>query len=202
MAVDSVTFTGTPAPADAPAPEAKPEGGELLAGKYKTTEDLVKGYQELQAEYSRVKGATPSPEAKPSGTAAPEAPQPETKPEAKPEALPDEFVEAAGGAATLTQMVAWGVNGLSAADKALINAGMAAGGEAAKAAAESFKSKYEAALGKDPQLIPGSSAPNVSSGYESVPQMLEAMRDPRYQKDPAYRKSVEAKIAAMKSEVY
>lgn len=199
--MDSVTFTGTPAP-ETPAP--KPEEG-LLAGKYKTTEDLVKGYQELQAEYSRVKGeAAAKPEAKPE--AAPEA-KPEAKPAAKPEAkpneeLPSEFVEAAGGAALLTQMVAWGVNGLSAADKALINAGMAAGGEAAKAAAESFKSKYEAALGKDPQLIQGSSAPSVGSGYESIPQMLEAMRDPRYQSDPAYRKTVEAKIAAMKPEVY
>ena len=45
------------------------------------------------------------------------------------------------------------------------------------------------------QMINGDSVETLSDVFESVAQVTEAMNDPRYDKDPAYRKQVEDKIA-------
>ena len=64
---EAITIKSDPAPAMAPDQEQAPEGdiqvqGEepLLAGKYKTVDDLVKGYKELESERNRPE---PEPEA-------------------------------------------------------------------------------------------------------------------------------------------
>lgn len=53
--------------------------------------------------------------------------------------------------------------------------------------------RYQQAMGRDPRLLGGSAA--ASSGYQSVAQLVEAMKDPRYEKDPAYRKEVQDRLA-------
>ena len=44
-------------------------------------------------------------------------------------------------------------------------------------------------------MISGDSMETESDVFESVHQVTEAMNDPRYAKDPAFRKRVEDKIA-------
>lgn len=63
-------------------------------------------------------------------------------------------------------------------------------------AVEGMKSRYEAANGKVPSLIQGSNTNQSPLGFKSVKEQVAATRDPRYKSDPAYRKSVEAKIMA------
>jgi predicted AlkP superfamily phosphohydrolase/phosphomutase len=62
-------------------------------------------------------------------------------------------------------------------------------------AIEALKSKYVAKTGSGSKVIVGDGAPPAAAGYESKAQMTSDMKDPRYAKDPAYRRAVERKIA-------
>jgi len=53
--------------------------------------------------------------------------------------------------------------------------------------------RYQQAMGRDPKLLGGGNA--GASGFQSVAQLVEAMKDPRYEKDPAYRREVEQRLA-------
>ncbi|MBX6334403.1 capsid assembly protein [Candidatus Saccharibacteria bacterium] len=53
--------------------------------------------------------------------------------------------------------------------------------------------RYQQEAGRDPKLIGGGNA--GESAFQSVAQLVEAMKDPRYEKDPAYRKQVEQRLA-------
>ena len=64
--------------------------------------------------------------------------------------------------------------------------------EATKMAVQGLFARYKAAVGEN-GLIMGGSSPS-GDVFESEAQMVEAMADPRYQKDPAYRDKVMAKI--------
>ena len=58
-----------------------------------------------------------------------------------------------------------------------------------------MKAAYEAAVGTDPQRrVEGDSGKATVQGYQSKREMIDAMRDPRYQKDPAYRADVARRI--------
>ena len=48
---------------------------------------------------------------------------------------------------------------------------------------------------KQPALFEGTSDAPPSEAFESVRQVTDAMQDPRYEKDPAYRKQVIDKLA-------
>lgn len=54
--------------------------------------------------------------------------------------------------------------------------------------------RYQSEMGKSPKLIGGQNA--GASAFQSVAQLVEAMKDPRYAKDPAYRRDIEQRLAA------
>jgi len=63
-------------------------------------------------------------------------------------------------------------------------------------AVRGLKAVYNEANPADPNLVTGESGKVAAGGsFESSAQMTEAMRDPRYATDPAYRKEVEQKLA-------
>jgi hypothetical protein len=65
--------------------------------------------------------------------------------------------------------------------------------ETAKFAVQGLMSKA-GANPKQPSLFEGTSDVISKDAFASVSQVTEAMNDPRYAKDPAYRKLVEDKI--------
>lgn len=65
----------------------------------------------------------------------------------------------------------------------------------AKLAIAGLHAKYVAAEGREPKLISGRPASKSSDKFESTAQLVEAMKDPRYAADPAYRKKIETKLA-------
>jgi hypothetical protein len=68
--------------------------------------------------------------------------------------------------------------------------------EAAVIAVRGLRAAYESAMGRDPSLVTGDGNLNPAlPGYESRAQMTADMRDPKYKVDPAFRKTVEQKIA-------
>lgn len=67
--------------------------------------------------------------------------------------------------------------------------------EVAKLALRGLAAKYQAAVGRTPNLVGGEPA-GASTGFKSQSEVIQAMRDPRYSKDPAYRAEVEAKLGS------
>ncbi|MET3601129.1 capsid assembly protein [Martelella mangrovi] len=67
--------------------------------------------------------------------------------------------------------------------------------EALRLAVQGMASRYQAANGSEPQLVGGESAGHAE-GFGSKQEVIEAMKDPRYRKDPAYQKQVYEKLRA------
>jgi hypothetical protein len=64
-------------------------------------------------------------------------------------------------------------------------------------AAKALKADYIDAVGSKPNMSVASDVSgsgNQGDKFESPQQLVQAMSDPRYEKDPAYRKSLEQKL--------
>lgn len=100
-----------------------------------------------------------------------------------------------GGREGYDQMAEWAKTAMGEEELAAYNNIMDSGNtDAMKFAVNSLKQRYEAAVGKDPKLLQGKSVASVEA-FESSAQVTQAMRDPRYKADPAYRAQVQAKLA-------
>jgi hypothetical protein len=110
-----------------------------------------------------------------------------------------EVKDSVGGEETYARIHQWAGTGLSEPEKIAYNRMFETHDlTVCKAAALSLKARYEAALGKDPALQVNGGVGGGNDGvwrFESAAQMVEAMRDPRYASDPAYRARVERKVA-------
>ena len=60
-------------------------------------------------------------------------------------------------------------------------------------------SQFASAGGKAPNLIQGNTSGSAVKPFNAAAQVTEAMRDPRYKNDPAYRKTVEDRLAVTSS---
>jgi hypothetical protein len=56
-------------------------------------------------------------------------------------------------------------------------------------------SQFTAAGGKTPQVVMGATQGASVKPFNSAAQVTEAMKDPRYKNDPAYRQNVEQRLA-------
>lgn len=105
----------------------------------------------------------------------------------------------AGGQEGYNEMVAWARENLSpteivAFDK-IANAGQK---EMLELAVTGMVSRWKSAEGSTPELMQGRAGAGRGSNrdvFESPQQVVEAMRDKRYGKDPAYTRTVEDKMA-------
>jgi hypothetical protein len=240
--------------------------GELLAGKYKSVQDLERAYKELQTKLSRGESVTPEPEDdssadnseadakdeeddKPAGdareiygdliggkleeaqidfqdmnvrwqqTGTLEAEDYEQLAEAgfnrdmvdaylsglqykqaQDTALSVKEVasikQSLGGEAEYNKMIEWAAVNLSADEiegfNQIINTPSMA---AVKMAITGLHARYSAVEGREPKLIGGRAPKGSTDKFESTAQLVEAMSDPRYSKDPAYQKKVQDKLS-------
>jgi len=63
-------------------------------------------------------------------------------------------------------------------------------------AIKSLNAQYQMANGSMPNLIQGTTGTSSSGAFTSLAQMSEAMNDPKYKNDPAFREEVSRKLAA------
>lgn len=107
----------------------------------------------------------------------------------------DEILSEVGGQEAFGEMVNWALSAWTPAQLEAYNNAVESGDmDVVRSAVMSLAYKYQAANGRDPKLTNGSGGKDPS-GFQSVAQLTEAMKDPRYNSDPAYRKEVEAKLA-------
>lgn len=267
-----VTITNQQSPALSPENEqmlqglaeasSEDQGDQLLAGKYKSVEELEKAYKELQSKLGQ-RGQAPVAEAS-EGDEEQQAEEPEDKPASNAKEIYGEFVGSrleeaginfsdmntrwqqsgeltgddyqqleqagftkemvdaylsglqyraakdsafsaqeisaikaeVGGDQAYSDMLLWAQENLSSQEiegfNQIVNGGNLS---ATKLAITGLHARYSGAMGREPKLIGGKAPKASTEKFESTAQLVEAMRDPRYNNDPAYRRKVEEKLA-------
>lgn len=114
------------------------------------------------------------------------------------EAQINEIKQVVGGEGEYQKLIAWATTNLTDQEKASYNKVLATNDlSIIKMAAQGLKARRDAVVGKDPSVIVGGSVAGGNDGlqrYRSTAEMVAAMRDPRYENDPAYRADVERRV--------
>ena len=100
-----------------------------------------------------------------------------------------------GGEEAFTAMQYWARDNLTDAEKAAYSKGINGDLETVKLTVAGLHARYANSVGNEPNLISGKAASYSSDKFESTAQLEEAMNDPRYKKDPAFRAKVEDKLS-------
>lgn len=101
----------------------------------------------------------------------------------------------AGGDEAYQEMIAWASDNLSPQDIQRYDNVIASGDyDAISFAVQALSSKYSEAMGVEGQLFKGKPASNTRDVFRSQAEVVEAMSDARYDRDPAYRQDVFAKL--------
>ena len=100
-----------------------------------------------------------------------------------------------GGESEYNNMIGWAKGNLSDQDIALFD-GVMDKGDAASAffAIQALKSRYLEANGSEGEMLTGKAPSTKGDQFKSQAQVIEAMNDPRYDKDPAFRREVADKL--------
>jgi len=105
--------------------------------------------------------------------------------------------ESIGGAGNYEAMAEWASENLADGDLDAFNdivEGQSV--EQARVAVKGLYAQFQAAGGKGPALVQGSTSGDAGvKPFGSTAQVTEAMRDPRYASDPAYREQVEKRMS-------
>lgn len=173
--------------------EQAQEQQELIAGKFRSTDDLLKAYQELEKKLgSRGYDA---------------ADEPEVEDEATEQEVPvlsqeDEQVilDSIGGQENFAAVQAWAKDNLNQDELEAYNREVNSGDYyRARNALQSLYYAYQDNNGYEPDLIGGKLSANSSDVFRSSQEVMAAMSDPRYLQDPAYTQDVQDKL--IRSEV-
>ena len=104
--------------------------------------------------------------------------------------------EIAGGQESYTAMAEWATESLDEASLDAFNQIVETGTiDQAKVAVQGLYAQYQSASGAAPKLVQGNTSGNAVAPFGSSKQVSMAMRDPRYNSDPAYRNEVQRRLA-------
>lgn len=105
--------------------------------------------------------------------------------------------ESIGGAGNYEAMAEWASENMADGDLDAFNAIVEGPSvEQARITVKGMYAQFQAAGGKGPALVQGSTSGDSGvKPFGSTAQVTEAMRDPRYASDPAYRENVEKRMS-------
>ena len=105
--------------------------------------------------------------------------------------------ESIGGEGNYSAMSEWASENLTDSELDAFNSIVEGSSvDAAKVAVKGLYSQFLAAGGKGPSLVQGSTSGEAGvKPFGSAAQLTEAMRDKRYETDPAYREQIEKRLA-------
>lgn len=172
--------------------------GDLIGGKFKSPEDLLQAYQELEKKL---------------GDRTQETPREDTQYESEdaevqegdiiggveqvPLSVEEENVilESIGGEEGLDAMAAWATDNLDADEVTAYNNEVNSGDYVrARNALQSMFFAMQQAQGYEPGLLGGRVTTSAGDVFRSVQEVEAAMNDPRYLNDTAYTRDVEEKM--------
>ena len=100
----------------------------------------------------------------------------------------------AGGEQGYDQLMEWATNNLSVPDAKNFDDVIATGNKAAVTfAVKALQGQYEDSTGRDSRLVQGKAAPPGDT-FKSMAEVVRAMNHPEYDRDPAVRQEVQAKL--------
>lgn len=101
-----------------------------------------------------------------------------------------------GGEQSYVDMVNWASDNLPDHEITAFNTAVDSGDiNQVQFAVNGLAARYRTEVGTEPNLVQGNSSTNTGGTFQSTAELTAAMSDPRYQKDPAYRKAVSDKLA-------
>ena len=107
----------------------------------------------------------------------------------------DSVFGSVGGEENYNQMVEWAADNLPQSDIDAFNKAVDSGDiNMINFAVNGLSARYRSEVGTEPRLIQGETSGTSGGSFQSAAELTAAMRDPRYQSDPAYRKSVADKL--------
>jgi len=107
----------------------------------------------------------------------------------------DQIQESVGGMDSYRNMIQWAGQNLSENEIAMYDAAMDKGDPLTMFfAAQALNARYQDAIGYDGEMLTGSAPRNTRDAFRSQAELVAAMSDPRYDKDPAYRQDIAEKL--------
>ena len=100
-----------------------------------------------------------------------------------------------GGNEAYNEMLQWAGQNLSEAEISMYDSVMESGNAgAAYFAMQALNYQFKDSVGVDGNLLQGKAPTSTKQGFKSQAEVVSAMQDPRYDRDPAYRQEVMAKL--------
>ena len=175
------------------------EDQTLLAGKFNDTKSLEQAYLSLQKKLGE-------PRDEPEVGEEQEQEEPADEPQEEEESTEDsgklteqqanQLFDMVGGESTYKDILSWAGESLSQEEIEMYDSVMSDGNaNSIYFAVQALNSKYTDAVGKDGQLLTGKrSAAQKDVSFRSQQELVQAMSDPRYDNDPAFRDDVIRKL--------
>ena len=170
------------------------EQGEqpLLAGKFKDPQALEQAYVELQKKLGEPRDEVQATEDE--GESAEEESAEESADDTD-ESLSEEqaeyLMDMVGGDKAYKSMIEWAGQNFSKDEISMYDKVMDSGNpDAIFFAVQALQARYNDNVGSDGQLLTGKGAENTDDSFKSQAELVAAMSDPRYDRDPAYRQDL------------
>jgi hypothetical protein len=171
------------------------EQGEqtLLAGKFKDPQALEQAYVELQKKLGEPRDEVQTTEDE--GEPAEDEPEAEQAEDDDPEGLSEEqaemLMDMVGGDKAYKSMLDWAAENFSKEEIEMYDGVMGSGNaNAIYYAIQALQARYNDSVGSDGQTLTGRGAADTDDSFKSQAELVAAMSDPRYDRDPAYRSDV------------
>jgi len=110
--------------------------------------------------------------------------------------MQQEAFEQVGGQEAYEDMVSWASDNMQEASIDAFNNAVNSGNiETANLAIQGLHAQYRSVNGSEPSLVMGETKSVTGGVFNSAAQLTQAMRDPRYESDSAYRQQVASKLS-------
>jgi len=203
------TLTYDPTPADQPeftdeelnsievGEQLAQQQEQLLAGKYENAQELERAYLELQSKLGQDQEEEGESEEEPEAEEVEESEDEEVEEETY--EITDQDIEAlqnvVGGSEQYGEIIDWAKDNLSEQEISMYDHVMESNDPIAMFfAIRALGNSYENAVGVDGELLTGTASSTPQNVFRSQAEVVEAMSDPRYDNDPAYRQDVFEKL--------
>lgn len=170
------------------------EQGEqpLLAGKFKDSQALEQAYVELQKKLGEPRDEVQAPEDE--GESAEEESESEED-DGEEESLSEEqagmLMDMVGGDKAYKSMLDWASENFDQSEIEMYDSVMGSGNpNSIYYAVQALQARYNDSVGSDGQTLTGRGAADSDDSFKSQAELVAAMSDPRYDRDPAYRKDL------------
>lgn len=177
---------------------AEGESQEMFAGKFKDAKSLEQAYIELQKKLGESRDEVQQADESDEGDEGDEEESEEVEEDTEQrltQEQADKLFEMVGGKKAYQAMIEWAGQNLSQGEVDMYDRVMGKGDPSAIFfAVQALSGRFNDAVGKDGKLLTGRGSNSEESSFRSQAELVKAMSDPRYDKDPAYRQDVMRKL--------